>query len=263
MNAPAKPANLNPALLSRAAKSLEKMIESLEEAGLIDELKLSASPRLIDVLGGYGDVSHLILTPEQDGDTADALKVNCFGVSAEDFVRESQRLDVVFSVAMGEEACGLMDLKGDANLAPNLMTSHFTDVVAARYAGVPRVVASWQPQAWQNNCAIDIDGKCEIDITDAVLALPHDADFLTFANANDMWLEEELDQHPFQDEHAGPYHCDAEDSLRQFIRNVSGRELGEPFSAEEWEKFKQSYREILAIAAEQAADVRVAAPRPR
>jgi hypothetical protein len=37
-----------------------------------------------------------------------------------------------------------------------------------------RIVAVFQPQAWQNDYAIDVDGRTEVDVTEQVLALPLD-----------------------------------------------------------------------------------------
>ena len=42
---------------------------------------------------------------------------------------------------------------------------------AGEYGFGPRIQAHFQPQAWQNNCAVDIDGAFEQDVTASVLGL--------------------------------------------------------------------------------------------
>lgn len=37
-----------------------------------------------------------------------------------------------------------------------------------------RILATFQPQAWQRDYAVDIDGRCEVDVTDKVLSLALD-----------------------------------------------------------------------------------------
>lgn len=249
--------NVNFGTLSAAKRALDALVESLREAGLQDDLKLVASARLIDMLGQYGDVSTLTLA----GGEGDGPKVNCFGVSADDFIQESTHHDVVFGQMIAEEARDLMDIKGDANLSPNHMVAYFTELVARRYDGMPRVLVNWQPQAWQNDHAVDVDGAYAIDITPEVLTLPHDSDFLNFANQNDMWLEGVIDTHPLQIEHGGPYRLEVEMSLQVFLKQVAGRDLGEPFTAEQWEGFKASYRTLLAQHQERQS--RSEAPRAR
>lgn len=239
----AKNPHARAAAMQAAAATMSALIAALDTIGMRDDLQFVASDALIRELGRYADVSNLA----RRGSTQRATEPNSFGVSAEDFVRESiDRCEVVFSVEMAIEACKLMDLKGDTSTDPHEAIRHLAKIVDGMCKLVPRIHAKWIPQTWIDGKAFDADGEFLIDITDVVLDLPHDAAFLTGSGGGQRWLEGLLQEHPLQQDHGGPFRCHADASLNAFFQDVAARDLGQSFTKDQWEAFTQGYREMVA-----------------
>lgn len=72
----------------------------------------------------------------------------------------------------------------------------------------PRLIATFRPQAWVNDYAIDIDGRVEFDATEKFLSLPLDT-IRDFAenNFDSDRLAEDLPEYA---DHHGPFEVDAD-----------------------------------------------------
>ena len=82
----------------------------------------------------------------------------------------------------------------------------------------PRVVARFQPQAWINDNAIDIDGAYEFDVTKQIQQMGREAaleiqdgDY----SSDDLW-HVHCDQHPGE-HHDGPFRVTVQDSIRDYF----------------------------------------------
>lgn len=81
-----------------------------------------------------------------------------------------------------------------------------------------RVIARFQPQAWINDYAVDIDGAYKFDVTDQILAMGkdkarevEDSDY----SSDELWQAWVAD-HPDQD-HDGPFRVEVEAAVRAFF----------------------------------------------
>ena len=87
-----------------------------------------------------------------------------------------------------------------------------------------RITAHFQPQAWINDSAVDIDGAFEFDVTKMIQQMGRetaldieDADY-----SSDDLYHVYCDQHPGHPAHDGPFRVTVEGSIRAFF----GEEVG-------------------------------------
>lgn len=79
-----------------------------------------------------------------------------------------------------------------------------------------RIFARFQPQGWVNDCAVDLDGAYEFDVTEQVLALGRGR---ALALEDDSYESDELwHEHPVAAErqHTGPFSVRVEDAIRGY-----------------------------------------------
>lgn len=81
-----------------------------------------------------------------------------------------------------------------------------------------RVIAKFQPQAWINDYAVDIDGAYTFDVTDMILAMGKEK---ALELENNQYNSDELWQawvanHPDKG-HDGPFYIEIEEAVRQFF----------------------------------------------
>ncbi|MBF6650008.1 hypothetical protein [Methylobacter sp. BlB1] len=83
---------------------------------------------------------------------------------------------------------------------------------SSRYVVLRRVIARFQPQAWVHDTAMNIDGDCDLDVTDRLLDLP----------LKDILMLED-DDYPSDElvygltEHVGPHYVEVKDSILEFF----------------------------------------------
>ncbi|MCW0053980.1 hypothetical protein OIV36_31420, partial [Burkholderia pseudomallei] len=92
-----------------------------------------------------------------------------------------------------------------------------------------RITATFIPEAWVNDNAIEIDGRREIDVTDKVLALPA----LEIGNIADRDDTSDFLVDALALGHNGPHSVEVEDSLRDFfnVKSLSSDVTEEMVSA--------------------------------
>lgn len=83
-----------------------------------------------------------------------------------------------------------------------------------------KLMAYFHPQAWVNNCAIEIDGGYEFDVTDQIFAMTRE-DALKICNASDaadaLWLNNPVSK---ERPHDGPFLIEVEDEIRAWFGEV-------------------------------------------
>jgi hypothetical protein len=87
-----------------------------------------------------------------------------------------------------------------------------------------RVIARFQPQEWEDDYAVDIDGAYDFDVTDQIVAMGKRRALKikdARREADDLWYEWVKD-HP-TGEHDGPFLVTVEDSIRKFHRSSNPR----------------------------------------
>ena len=78
-----------------------------------------------------------------------------------------------------------------------------------------RIMATFQPQAWRNDRAVDIDGRREFDITDEVLRLGREK---ALATKDNSWESDNLAREAgLLSEHSGPFYVRCEDAIREYF----------------------------------------------
>lgn len=83
---------------------------------------------------------------------------------------------------------------------------------SSRYVVLRRVIARFQPQSWMHDTALNIDGACDLDVTDRLLDLP----------LKDILMLED-DDYPSDElvygltEHVGPHYVEVKDSILEFF----------------------------------------------
>ncbi len=82
----------------------------------------------------------------------------------------------------------------------------------SNYIVLRRVIARFQPQAWVNDTAMNIDGVCDLDVTDRLLAMPLKHIHLL---EDDDYPSDEL-VHGLTD-HVGPHYVEVKDSILEFF----------------------------------------------
>jgi hypothetical protein len=110
--------------------------------------------------------------------------------------------------------------------APSVNPESTVDLGIA--ADEPRIIATFRPQEWVHDCAIDIDGEYEFDVTDALAGLS-DEELLAIEDHNyetdALWQN-----HPIRIEqpHDGPFEVEVADSIKGFIaaKNPVNHETG-------------------------------------
>jgi hypothetical protein len=81
-----------------------------------------------------------------------------------------------------------------------------------------RVFATFVPEAWVNDQAIEIDGKYEFEITDQVLRLGREASLAIRDNRDSsdaLWESRQSERHG-ETIHSGPFHVKCEEAIRAF-----------------------------------------------
>ena len=81
-----------------------------------------------------------------------------------------------------------------------------------------RVIARFQPQAWINDYATDIDGAYKFDVTDQILAMGKEKALELEDNqyeSDNLWHKWVAD-HPDQD-HDGPFYVEVQAAIRSFF----------------------------------------------
>jgi hypothetical protein len=79
-----------------------------------------------------------------------------------------------------------------------------------------RILAHFQPQAWINDYAVDIDGACDVDVTDQIVAMgreealklkdcSHETDVLWYNSSEGRATD-----------HSGPFAFYVEDAIHKF-----------------------------------------------
>jgi len=124
---------------------------------------------------------------------------------------------VICHVLFGQEHCysvnfplGVSVLLSQAELADNNRYQVFP--VGVQVIDDRRVIAHFQPQAWVHDTAMDIDGACDLDVTDRVLAL-----------SAEVIHQLEDDDYPSDElvygltDHVGPHYVSVKESILEFF----------------------------------------------
>jgi hypothetical protein len=93
---------------------------------------------------------------------------------------------------------------------------------------IPRIIATFFPQAWQNDHAIDVDpeGETTFDVTDAVLAMGRERALqLLPTNVESDTLKDSADAPDWIRTWRGPYYIDAVDSIRAYFEAVEAESV--------------------------------------
>jgi len=81
-----------------------------------------------------------------------------------------------------------------------------------------KVIARFQPQAWINDYAVDIDGAYDFDVTDMIVAMGKEKALElenNQYNSDALWQAWVAD-HPDKD-HDGPFYVEIEAAVRRFF----------------------------------------------
>lgn len=105
---------------------------------------------------------------------------------------------------------GLFKLNGLRQAAMDFSQGH--GLVYQDFSTVRRVIARFQPQAWIRDCAVDIDGQCDLDVTDRLLQMPLNT---IISLEDDEYVSDEL-VHGLTG-HVGPHHAEVKDSILEFF----------------------------------------------
>ena len=98
----------------------------------------------------------------------------------------------------------------------------------SNYLVLRRVIARFQPQAWVNDTAMNIDGACDLDVTDRLLAMPLKHIHLL---EDDDYPSDEL-VHGLTD-HVGPHYVEVKDSILEFFAVERLADITEKILAEQ------------------------------
>jgi len=124
---------------------------------------------------------------------------------------------VICHVLFGQEHCYWVDFP----LGVSVLLSQAELDDNSRYQVLPvdvqvvddrRVIAHFQPQAWVHDTAMDIDGACDLDVTDRVLALS--AEVIHQLEDNDYPSDELV--YGLTD-HVGPHYVSVKESILEFF----------------------------------------------
>jgi len=101
---------------------------------------------------------------------------------------------------------------------------------------LPRLMLHFQPQKWQNNYAIDIDGGKEFDATHAVLDLSAEEikGLKTDSYESDNLIPDEV-----IGDHDGPYYVSVDSQIEEFFAKL-GYDVGE-LTQEQLDKVRSLY----------------------
>ncbi|MEQ1560614.1 MAG: hypothetical protein ABL933_16965 [Methyloglobulus sp.] len=114
----------------------------------------------------------------------------------------------VISQALSQEHCYAVDFPSGVSvfLSPVELSDR------THYQVIRRVIAHFQPQAWIKGYALDVDGDCDIDVTDRLLQMSladiHDLD-------DDNYQSDELVYG--MTDHVGPHYVTVKDSVLEFF----------------------------------------------
>ena len=76
------------------------------------------------------------------------------------------------------------------------------------------IVAYFQPQAWIDDCAVDIDGAYNFDVTDLVKKMGRKKALqISDGSADNLWVSD----HPDKD-HDGPFSVTVEVAIRDYFK---------------------------------------------
>lgn len=96
------------------------------------------------------------------------------------------------------------------------------------YVVLRRVIARFQPQAWVNDTAMNIDGVCDLDVTDRLLAMSLKHIHLL---EDDDYPSDKL-VHGLTD-HVGPHYVEVKDSILEFFAVEKLTDITEAMLAEQ------------------------------
>ncbi len=103
---------------------------------------------------------------------------------------------------------------------------------------LPRIIATFQPQAWIRDHAVDIDYPEEFDCTETVLAMPADDIIGLMDNSTDSDILAECAG--FAERHPGPYRVIHEGSVEEFLA-ANGMADHSLFDEEAAEQLRRKY----------------------
>ncbi len=79
------------------------------------------------------------------------------------------------------------------------------------------IVAYFQPQAWIDDCAVDIDGAYNFDVTDLVKKMGRKKALqISDGSADNLW-HDWVSDHPDKD-HDGPFSVTVEVAIRDYFK---------------------------------------------
>jgi hypothetical protein len=85
----------------------------------------------------------------------------------------------------------------------------------APVADQKRIIARYQPQAWVNDYAMDIDGACEFDVTEAILKMPREK---ALAIRDDDYDSDNLAiEAGVRGDHNGPFYVAVRDAIHAYF----------------------------------------------
>ncbi len=128
--------------------------------------------------------------------------------TAQDVFTGPNALGVISQVLNDQEHCYSVDF----SLGVSVILSQEELADTSRYQVFRRVIAHFQPQAWINDTATNIDGACDIDVTDQLLEM---------SLKDILFLED--DDYPSDElvygltDHVGPHFVEVKDSVLEFF----------------------------------------------
>lgn len=103
------------------------------------------------------------------------------------------------------------------------------------YPAMPRVIAHFQPQAWVSDNAMNIDGECDLDVTERLLSMPLQD---IYQLADDDYLSDELVAG--LTEHSGPHYVTVTESVLAFFGVDSLEDITEAMMTKKWLQYRYS-----------------------
>ena len=82
-----------------------------------------------------------------------------------------------------------------------------------------RIMAFYQPQAWINDYAVEVDGACEFDCTDQILKMSADEVNDLIAEGDDSYATDDLLTDRVRRGHNGPFYISVVDKIQDFFNN--------------------------------------------
>jgi hypothetical protein len=144
--------------------------------------------------------------------------------SVQDIFTGTHAEGIIFDVLPEQEHCYAVNFPAGVSvfLSPKEVADN------SNYLVLRRVIARFQPQAWVNDTAMNIDGVCDLDVTDRLLAMSLKHIHLL---ENDDYPSDEL-VHGLTD-HVGPHYVEVKDSILEFFAVEKLADLTEKILAEQ------------------------------